>query len=74
MILQHTVIQTDSNQYIGYSSWPITFTNFYWAWCCQQGNTNITCGAELTIKSSASQIGVKSAVAWFTCDCFSIGI
>lgn len=74
MILQHTIVQTNSNQFIGYSSWPITFTKFYYAWSCQSGSTNTTCAAELTIKSSVSRIGVKSAVAWFTCDCFSIGI
>ena len=74
LVIQHVTIQTGNNQYIGYSSWPITFTKLYWAWCSQTGNANIACGAELTIKSSASQIGVKSSVAWFSADAFSIGI
>ena len=74
MIIQYTIIQTGNNQYIGYSSWPITFTNLYWTWCSQTGGTNTNCGAELTIKSSSSQIGVKSSVAWFTSNAFSIGV
>lgn len=74
MVIQHVKIQTGRDQYIGYSSWPVTFTKLYWTWCSQSGDSDIRCGAQLTIKSSASQIGVKSSVAWFTSYAFSIGI